>query len=387
MNIAICARTWGNKGGIGVYTRNLTLAMLSIGSGHQYTIFYKDKAHVGNFSGHENVKEIFVPAYGKLMWDQIAIPYYASKEKVDILFHPKFFLPFLYRHKTVMTIHGTEALVYPQLRPKSDWLYFRIVFPLFLRKANAIISVSHNARNDVIRLLNIDPGKIRTIRLAPDSRFKKINDHPFLASVRKKYNLPERFILNVGLHYAGKNIPNLLKALKLVHQTESIKLVLVGGDRWPGGRRREPGGSRPSYESQLSMIHDLGLDHALFLPGYIPHEDLVAVYNLATMVVHPSFYESFPAIPLEAMACGCPVVISHTGGSPEAAGEAARYVDPWNVEDIADGIRDVLTNSRLARELVQRGFAQAQRFSWYEVARKTLQFFDEISRNHFGNLK
>jgi glycosyltransferase involved in cell wall biosynthesis len=187
--------------------------------------------------------------------------------------------------------------------------------------------------------------------------------------------LPQRFILQVALLYPGKNISNLLKAFKLVRQREDIKLVVAGTPR------------RPYYTSYLKMIGELGLDHAVFLPGYIPHKDLIGVYNLASMVVHPSFYESFPAIPLEAMACGCPVVISHTGGSPEAAGGAARYVDPWNVEDIADGIRDVLTNSRLARELVQRGFAQAQRFSWYEVAQKTLQIFDEISRNHFGNLK
>lgn len=385
MRIAICLRNWGDKGGVGGYIRNLLKAMLPLDSEHEYLLFYKDKAHLGTFGSYENVREILIPAYGKLMWDQLAVPYYAAKERADLILHPKFFLPFLARAKTVTVLHGTEAIVYPQFRPTSDWIYFRLIFPFFLRRATAIISVSHNARKDVIRLLKIDPKKIRTIHLAHASHFRKIDDRGFLASIRKKYNLPERFILNVALLYPGKNVPNLLRALQLVRQTDNIKLVLVGGDRWPGGRRQEPGGAGTSYGNYLHLVHELGLKQDVVLPGYVTDDDLVAIYNLATMVVFPSFYESFPAIPLEAMACGCPVVCSHTGGTPEAAGDAARYVDPYSVVDIADGIRDILTKTELVQELVQRGFAHAKRFSWQVTAQQTLQFFDNISNDHFRN--
>ena len=128
--------------------------------------------------------------------------------------------------------------------------------------------------------------------------------------MRRQYNLPRRFILNVGLIYPGKNIPNLLRALKRVREHEDVKLVLAGT-----GRRL--------YEEDLRQVEELGLQDHVLLPGYVPHEDLVAFYNLAEAVVFPSFYESFPAIPLEAMACGCPVVTSPTGGTREAAGDAA----------------------------------------------------------------
>lgn len=365
MNIGVCLRTWGEKGGIGVYSRHLLEALLLLDTENQYTLFYSDKTHLGQFSHYENVKELHVQAPGKFLWDQMAVPYYAKKEHVTLLFHTKFAVPLLAPCKTVMVLHGSERFVYPQFSHKSDIFFFKTIYPQYLRKATAIISVSENARKDIIHFLHIDPKKVKTIHLAVSEHFCKIDDTSYLESIRKKYALPARFLLNVGLIYPGKNIPNLLRAFRLVRQEEDIKLVIVGS-----GRRM--------YRQDLELIEHLELQQDVFLPGYIAHQDLAAVYNLAESVVFPSFYESFPAIPLESMACGCPVVISHTGGAPEAAGEAARYVDPWNVEDIANGIRDVLTNSQLRQTLIQQGFAQAQRFSWNTCARQTLQVFEDI---------
>jgi glycosyltransferase involved in cell wall biosynthesis len=365
MKIGVCLRTWGEKGGIGVYSRNLTEALLALDTKNQYVLFYHTKTALGRFHQYEHVKEVHVSAPGKFLWDQQAVPAYAKKEKVDTIFHTKFAVPLLTKCKTVMVLHGSERFVYPQFSHKSDILFFKTVYPFYLRGATAIISVSENARNDIIHFLKIDPAKIRTIHLAPSKVFRKIDDQSILASVRNKYRLPDRFILNVGRIYPGKNIPNLLRAFSLIREKEDIKLVISGF-----GYRM--------YKNDLNMIHKLRLENDVFLPGYIPHEDLVAVYNLAEMVVFPSFYESFPAIPLESMACGCPIVISRTGGSPEAAGDAARYVDPWDVEDIAHGINDLLTNPQLRQELVQRGFAHAQRFSWEKCAQETLTLLESI---------
>lgn len=365
MKIGICARTWGEKGGIGSYTRNLLEALIPLDSGVRYVMFYNSAEHLGRFRHHPNVKEVLVKAPGKFLWDQVAVPWHAAKEKVDVLFHTKFAVPLFATCKTVMVLHGSERFVYPEFSHRSDILFFKTVYPLYLKKATAIISVSENARKDVIQHLKINPSKIKTVHMAQGSQFKRITDAAALEAVRKKYRLPARYILNVGLIYPGKNIPNLLRALQLVRQKEDIKLVIAGT-----GRRM--------YEKDLKQVDELGLGEHVFLPGYIPHDDLPAVYTLADLFVFPSFYESFGLTVLEAMACGCPIVVSNTGGSPEAAGKAARYVDPWNPRDIAAGILDVLTDEALRRDLVERGFAQASTFSWATTAKHTLAVFQEI---------
>jgi glycosyltransferase involved in cell wall biosynthesis len=186
--------------------------------------------------------------------------------------------------------------------------------------------------------------------------------------VRTKYQLPERFILNVGLIYPGKNIPNLLRALQQVRREEpDVHLVIAGT-----GKRM--------YAGDLAMIQSVELRDAVRMPGYVPHEDLVAVYSLAQAVVFPSYYESFPAIPLEANACGCPVVTSRTGGTPEAAGDAALYVDPDDVAGIAAATLRVLREPALRADMVAKGYQNARRFSWERTARATLDVLESLDR-------
>lgn len=368
MKIAICARTFGEKGGIGVYTRNLLDAMLPIARQHEFLVFYSEKAHLGRFSHLSNVHEMFIAAKTKLLWDQIITPYYAAKHGMDLIFHPKMSVPLLTKAKTVLVLHGSERFVYPQFSYKSDMIYFRTLYPLYMKRATAIISVSHNAAKDVVRFLSVDPGKVTTVHLAQGPYFRKIDDRAYVETVRRKYNLPRRFILNVGLIYPGKNIPNLLRALKRVREQEDVDLVIAGS-----GRRL--------YKEDLRQVDELGLNAHVFLPGYVPHEDLVGFYNLAEAVVFPSFYESFPAIPLEAMACGCPVVTSPTGGTPESAGEAALYVPPTDDVSLTTAILRLLREPELRSKLTQKGLQNVKRFSWQNTARQTLDVFGSLGRS------
>jgi glycosyltransferase involved in cell wall biosynthesis len=367
MKIAICARSSGENGGIGVYTRSLLDSMLPLASDHQFIVFYSSKTDIGRFRHLSNVQEIFVPAKAKLLWDQVVTPYHAAKQGVDLIFHPKMSVPLMTKAKTVLVLHGSERFVYPQFSHKSDLLYFKTLYRLYMKRVTAIISVSHNAARDLIRFWNIDPGKVTTVHLAPAPYFRKLDDCAALEPARRKYNLPRRFILNVGLIYPGKNIPNLLRALKRVREHEDVKLVLAGA-----GRRL--------YQDDLKQIRELGLENSVCLPGYIPHDDLVAVYNLAEVVAFPSFYESFGLISLEAMACGCPVVVSRTGGAPEAAGDAGFYVDPVDEVSIADAILRVLTDTKLREELMAKGFRNVKCFSWEKAARETLDVLKSVAQ-------
>jgi len=278
---------------------------------------------------------------------------------VDVIFHMKFAIPLFTRCKTVMVLHGTERFIHPEHHQAGDLWFFRTIYPQYLKRASAILAVSERGRQDIVEKLNLDPDKIKTINLAGDPAFRLIQDEKLLDDTKKKYQLPERFIVYVGHIYPGKNVGRLFQAFAKVRKEHDIKLVMVGGLRW-------------GYEEDLKLLESLGIEEHVKRLGFVPLEDVVALYNLAEMTAFPSMYESFPAIPLDANVCGCPVVTSPTGGTPESAGDAAVYVKPTDVDDIARGICRVLSEPELRRDLVEKGFVNAKKFSWELTAEKTL---------------
>jgi len=365
MKIGICVRTWGEKGGIGVYTRSLVNNLLSIDNKNEYCLFFNSQEYMGKFNSYENVQEINIQSQNKVIWDQLGVPYHAKKHGVDIIFHTKFTVPLFTRKKTAMVLHGSERLIYQKFHPKSDILYFKTVYPRYLKKASLILAVAERGRQDIIEKLGIDPEKIKTVHLAVDPLFKTIDDESFLKSIQEKYHLPQRFIVWVGHIYPGKNVGRLIKAFAEVRKKINVNLVLAGSKRW-------------KFEKDLALLHELAIEEHVQILGHVPHEDLIGIYNLAELTAFPSYYESFPAIPLEANACGCPVVTSRTGGTPESAGNAAVYVDPLDVNDIAEAILRVLTDKNLRDSLIHKGFKNVKRFSWKKTARKTLEALESV---------
>lgn len=359
MRIGICARTWGENGGIGVYTRSVIESILRLDSRNEYHILYADEAHLGSLPNRNRVHEVYLHARGKWMWDQWAVPRYAHREDLDVIFHTKFAIPFLARCKTAMVLHGTERFVHPEFHQTADLWFFKTVYPQYLKRASLIMAVSERAKEDIISYLGIDPVKVRVAYLATDPLFQPIADPQQLAPVRTKYNLPQRFILFAGHIYPGKNFGRVLKAFSEVRRQVDIHLVVAGGMRW-------------KYQNDLAVLESLGLQNYVHFTGQVPQSDLVSFYNLAEATVFPSHYESFGLINIEANACGCPLVTSRTGGSPEAAGNAALYVDPLDVRDISQAIIRVLSDSDLRKDLIARGYDNAERFSWEKTARTTL---------------
>jgi glycosyltransferase involved in cell wall biosynthesis len=359
MKIGICARTWGEIGGIGVYTRRIVKSLIDIDSHNEYYLYFSRKSDLGNFSQVPNVREFYLPLRGKWMWDQWAVPRAADRENVDIVFHTKFSVPFLSSCKTAMVLHGTERFVFPEHHKKLDMVFFKTIYPQYLKRSDLIIAVSERGRLDIIEKVGIDPGKVKTVHLAASPIFRVIHDEEKLERIRNTYDIFRDYIIYVGHIYPGKNIKRLLQAFAKVRQDHDIDLVIAGALRW-------------KYASEMELISSLNTNGHIHVLGHVPHEDLVGLYNCARLTVFPSFYESFPAIPLEANACGCPVVISRTGGSPEAAGEAALYVDPLDVQSIAQAVSSLLEDPGLHREMIEKGFQNVQRFSWQKTAKETL---------------
>jgi len=294
--------------------------------------------------------------------DLIHYPYF------DLFFRT---LPLVKKRKTVVTIHDTTPLVFPEHYPPG--IKGKLKFgaqKLALRTVSGVITDSKNSKKDTTRYLDYPKEKIFVVYLAAADIFKPITNHRSLVTVKQKYHLPNQFVLYVGDVNYNKNILGLVKACK------SIKLPLV----IVGKQAVQKKFDRKNIENQplVQLIKLYGKDKDVIRVGFVPDKDLVALYNLATVYCQPSFYEGFGLPILEAMACGTPVVTSKKASLPEIAGKAAVFIDPYDINDISNGIIVAIDDEDLREDLIARGLKQAKKFSWEKVANETYKVYQEI---------
>jgi glycosyltransferase involved in cell wall biosynthesis len=363
MRIGIMLRSLDEHGGIGVYTRYLTQELLDLDRENQYVLLYRNPAHIGRFARYGNVVERIVKAPNKALWDQVAIPYACWKEKLDLIFHPKFTVPLLAPCKAVMVVHGADWFIpeYARFYSRLDVAYIKTMLPLYCRRAAVVLSVSQLTTDHFNRILRLPPGKMRTVYFGPGKQFKRVNDPATLENVKLKYGLPDRFILTLSKYGGGgrKNIEGVFKSYEMVHGKIPHKLVVGGKDCFR---------FRQDYK-----IPDDGYGSDVMFPGWIDQADLPAIYSLADLYLYPSNLEAFPIPITEAMACGTPIITSRANGLEEIAGSAAVLIDPDNPEEIAEAVRRVLTTPELQAHLSAAGLERSRRFSWNRCAQETLE--------------
>lgn len=364
MNIGIMVRTIEERQGIGLYTLNLLDNLFRIDNENHYYLFYKNLNFWERYN-FPNVHKVLVKLPTKILWDQAAMPVMVRKYKLDVLFNTKFTVPFFVNCPTAMVMHGSEWYIFPQNYNYFDIKYVRTFMPLYLKKAKVIVSVSDRAKYDMVEYAKGDPEKFKTIYLAYNKRFGVIKDEEQLKKTKEKYNLPDKYILFVGKIYPGKNIDNLVRGFSKIADKIPHKLLLVGGFRW-------------KYDIVFELIETFGLKDRVVFKEWVEPEELPAFYNLADVFAFPSIYESCPAPPWESMACGCPVVTSNTGGTPEVVGDAALYVDPNDPEMIGNALLTAITDDKVRQDLIQKGFKQIEKFSWEKTAVETLEVFNKM---------
>lgn len=308
--------------------------------------------------------------------------------EIDIVHYPWFdfyfqSLPFKKIAPTVVTIHDTIPLRFKDKYPVG--IKGKINFHLqkiSLKKCKAIITDSNISKRDIINFLKIDAEKIKVIPLAADNYFK-ILPQSKLIQIKRKYNLQERFILYVGDVNWVKNLPLLIKSFKEVTDNsnfQDLKLVLVGGSFI----KKVDHIDHPELKSLKevnNLILDYNLENKVIRMGKVDKEELVCLYNLASLYVQPSLFEGFGLPVLEAMTCGAPVVCSNAGSLPEVGGEAVVYFDPNNLSQLSAILLDILGNKSLQDKLSQLGLKQAEKFSWEEVAKKTLKVYSNVTNS------
>ncbi|HEX2244151.1 MAG TPA: glycosyltransferase family 1 protein [Gammaproteobacteria bacterium] len=355
-----------HHGGVLVYTHNLVREMLDLETPHEFVLLYQNPNLIGTYGDGHRAREIAFQAPSALLWDQLAVPWLERKERFDVIFNPKFTVPFLSKAKKVFVLHGSEWFVIPQAYLWYDRWYTHTLTSLYCRHADAVITVSNVVKQDIVKFTGVKPEKVVPVHNGFDpNRFQVIDDPKHLAEVRQTHHLPEQFILWTGQLYPPKNIGRLLEAFARVKDEIPHMLVIAGEERW-------------RYKEDLALIERLGIKDRIHFTGWVSHDHLPAFYNLADLFVLPSLYEGFGIPLLEAMACGCPVLTATTGTPPEVVEDAGYLVDPIKVDEIAAGICEVLSNSELRSAMVAKGLERVKEFSWEKCARETLGVLERV---------
>ena len=296
----------------------------------------------------------------------LALPLALRRSRHDLL-HVQYFLPPGSPRRSVVTIHDISFVLHPELfRPVERFVLSRLV-PASARRATAVITDSERSRRDMIDRWGLSPSKISAIPLATAPAFRPTEGTGASASVRDRFGLPERFVLYTGSLQPRKNVAGLIRAFARARSeaAEGVSLVIAGKKKY-------------KCRDLESAIASTGLGDRVILTGPVPDDDLPALYGAAELFVFPSLYEGFGLPPLEAMACGTPVVSSHAGSLGEVVGDAALTVDPRDEGAMAAAIVKVLTEPGLGESLRTRGLEQAARFTWERTARETLKLYETV---------
>ncbi len=266
---------------------------------------------------------------------------------------------------TVETVHDTVAYVYPDLVPPSVRRWYRSTVPRVLRQADLIVTVGHTVKTDLVKYLGLPPDKIRVVQNGVDERFRPLEG----VASRQLTGLTSPYVLFVGNLTPKRNLHRLVEAFsRLAPRYSEVQLVLAG-----------PYDPHLPYMAELRrIIGRTGLNGRVRLLGHVADDLLPWLYNGAEAFAYVPFYEGFCLPPLEAMACGRPVVVSDNPPLREVVADGAILVDAGSVDRIADGLEAALSNPSLREEIVRKGLARAHQLTWEATARGVLGVYDEV---------
>jgi len=354
------------KTGIGWYVENLYRNLCLVDKRNDYILYSTDDFKLGRVRLPQPKRKTIRKAL-YITWLNSVFPKMVQQQRIDVLHCPNSVSPILTKpSKLVVTRHDMTAWIFPEVVPSLYAKVIRTLSKMSLERADMIIVPSYSSKHDMISILDIMPEKIAVTHLAADERFCVINDEKYLQRVRRKYRLPDRYILFVGALTKRKNLVMLLKAFAMLRNNQDLQLVLVGKPGW-------------GYKEIVDVLNEKDLEGAVHLPGYVEDYDLPAVYNLAEVFVFPSLYEGFGIPLVEAMACGVPVIASNCSSIPEVTGDAAVLIPPNDEYLWAEKIEQLVHDDELKQQLSQRGIERARSFSWKRTAEMTIQVYSEVA--------
>jgi glycosyltransferase involved in cell wall biosynthesis len=360
--------------GVGQYVRSLVTALLAQDASNKYTLITSGrptKEHSFPTASNVRGRSVFIPdRYLNVLWYRWRVPLYANciTGLADIYHGLDFGLPPLIgRVHKVVTVYDLAFLQHPETAIPSLAAYLNKVVPESVAAADVVAAISHATKLALIEHYKVPPEKITVIPCGIAPHFQRITDTALLEATQRKFDLQRPLILSVGTLEPRKNHLGLIKAFYEVQKSKesSAMLALVGGQGW-------------LYEETQRIVTELKLENKVRFLGRVSDLELITLYSLADVFAFPSFFEGFGMPPLEAMACGTPVITSNTSSLPEVTGDAAILVDPHDTNAIANAITRILGDEQLREELRQKGYLQAQRYTWSKAAGKMLSVYQKL---------
>ena len=364
--------------GIGRYTYEISERLRRLDNDHEYLYYYGYTSHKLILSRVETknraetyllgkARRILVknPFVKKISRKIITVLSRITAPEVNLYWQPNFIpSPGIRTQNTIISVHDFSFLHHPQWHPKELVEHFAMNFIKGILRADRIITGSEYTKKEIVGILGYDPARIDVIYHGVNHEIFRTLDP---AEQKTSAPLPERYILAVGSIEPRKNLTSLLMAYSILPLDikKRYKLVLAGPQGW--------------NNKEIRQMIEKDMDHIVLL-GYLSDQDLCVAYNLASIFIYPSFYEGFGIPPLEAMACGTPVIASNTSSIPEVCGNCALYIDPKNYEELSDKIEFLLKKDELRQILRLKGQERARLFSWEKSAFEHLQAFNKILR-------
>ncbi|MCF7854795.1 MAG: glycosyltransferase family 4 protein [Candidatus Pacebacteria bacterium] len=349
---------------------NLAAALADAGR-HTYELYMPDYSPQPDITSPRlRTHRCHLPGRSRIMrilWEQTRLPRVLKKQACNLLHAPGYIAPFCSGLPTVITVYDLIALRWPKYCKRTNVVNYRLQLPLSIRCAAGISVPSEATRRDLVSRFPFAVEKTRVIPLAITNDFQPVKEQQKLEDIRHAYKLPPQFILFVGQLEPKKNIPTLIRAFAELKAFTELphKLVLAGGRGW-------------HFDGIERALRKCGASNDILFTGFVPGEDLPALFSLADLFVFPSFCEGFGIPPLEAMACGTPVVTSNATSLPEVVGKAALLLDePADSKELARLMQRGLTDKNLRSELITRGQERAKQFTWEKTAQATELFYDE----------
>jgi glycosyltransferase involved in cell wall biosynthesis len=326
------------------------------------TFLYPELVSLNRFS--ENL--------GKVWFEQIVFGNACRRERAALAHIPYFASPLFPPTRTIVTIHDLIPLILPLYRGSILVRLYTQLVASGARRADAVIADSECSKRDIVNRLGIDASRVHAVYLAADARYRPMEDVAQVEAIRRKYALPEKHLLYLGGFDQRKNVRVIIEAFALLSEfyQAGYRLALAGVSL---------GQDSEFFPDPRRIARGVGLaDDAIRYIGGVMEEDKPALYAGATAFVFPSLYEGFGLPPLEAMACGTPVISSNATSLPEIVGDAALQVDPRSPLAWAESLRAVLSDDARRAEMRERGLAQAQKFSWTRAAEETLAVYHSV---------
>jgi len=370
--IGIDARFYGPVGkGLGRYTKEVVDRILDMDIENEYVVFLSpDSFDVFN-TKNKKVKKVLVRARWYSVMEQIAMPYYIFREKLNFIHFLHFNVPFICPTKFIVTIHDLILTKFPTQRAsklspifyKIKHFVYKIIIKSGINKAQKVIAVSKFTKQEIINQFHVDKDKIVVTYEGVSDDLTKVKTHDKKVAIG--YNIKEPFLLYVGNAYPHKNLESLVEIFSIIRKKHrNLSLVLVGKEDY-------------FYKRLKQYVEDHKFENIIF-PGYVPDSDLLDIYKEALCYVFASFYEGFGLPPLEAMSQGCAVVSSNKTCMPEILEDAALYFDPENKNEMVEKINEIVKNKELRVELIEKGYKQVQKYSWDRCAKQTFEVYEQV---------